>query len=186
MLQVPLLLIRSSSFLAGGLGSGGKDDDSNPQPWLKVHPNGEELDVLQALPGGGSKSSGRKDASKGGGGAFIPDVTHTFKYDRAFHPSNGQDSVFEEVSEFVQSALDGYNVCLFSYGQTGSGKTHTMQGVGTGAMRGIIPRAVEQVARYKDELSEQGIMAISSSVALLFGQCDAHCLSSRHDDRHQS
>jgi kinesin family protein C1 len=45
----------------------------------------------------------------------------------------------------VQSALDGYNVCLFSYGQTGSGKTHTMQGSGTGVMRGIIPRAVEQI-----------------------------------------
>jgi kinesin family protein C1 len=53
--------------------------------------------------------------------------------------------VFEEVSEFVQSALDGYHVCLFSYGQTGSGKTHTMQGSGNGAMRGIIPRAVEQI-----------------------------------------
>jgi kinesin family protein C1 len=33
--------------------------------------------------------------------------------------------VFEEVSKFVQSTLDGYHVCLFSYGQTGSGKnTH--------------------------------------------------------------
>jgi len=38
-----------------------------------------------------------------------------------------QELVFEEVSEFVQSALDGFNVCLFSYGQTGSGKTFTMQ-----------------------------------------------------------
>ena len=27
--------------------------------------------------------------------------------------------MFEEVNEFVQSSLDGYNVCLFSYGQTG-------------------------------------------------------------------
>ena len=29
------------------------------------------------------------------------------------------------------------------------------------------------------------IMAISASIGLLFGQCDAHCLSSWHDDRHQ-
>ncbi len=47
---------------------------------------------------------------------------HSFNFDRAFGPSSSQDAVFQEVSEFVQSALDGYNVCLFSYGQTGSGK----------------------------------------------------------------
>ena len=44
---------------------------------------------------------------------------HAFKFDKVFAPSTGQDMVFDEVSEFVQSALDGYNVCLFSYGQTG-------------------------------------------------------------------
>ena len=64
--------------------------------------------------------------------------------------------MFQEVSEFVQSALDGYSVCLMSYGQTGSGKTHTMQGSGDGPMRGIIPRAMEQVGLYKSELEGQG------------------------------
>jgi kinesin family protein C1 len=47
--------------------------------------------------------------------------SHRFSFDRVFSPSDGQEAVFEEVSEFVHSALDGYNVCIFSYGQTGSG-----------------------------------------------------------------
>jgi hypothetical protein len=53
--------------------------------------------------------------------------------------------VFSGVSELVQSALDGYHVCLFSYGQTGAGKTYTMQGSEQSSDRGIIPRAVEKV-----------------------------------------
>jgi kinesin family protein C1 len=76
-------------------------------------------------------------------------LQHKFNFDKVFPPSVSQEKVFEEVSEFVQSALDGYNVCLFSYGQTGSGKTHTMQGSGVGQMRGIIPRAIQQVGAYK-------------------------------------
>ena len=78
-----------------------------------------------------------------------------FKFDKIFSQSAGQDKVFEEVSEFVQSALDGYNVCLFSYGQTGSGKTHTMQGSGSAAMRGIIPRAVEQILSQAKMMQQQ-------------------------------
>jgi kinesin family protein C1 len=41
-------------------------------------------------------------------------------------------------------------------GQTGSGKTHTMQGSGDGPMRGIIPRAMQQVGKYKLKLEEKG------------------------------
>lgn len=48
----------------------------------------------------------------------------SFSFDKVFGPSCSQETLFEEVSEFVQSALDGYNVCLFSYGQTGSGKVN--------------------------------------------------------------
>lgn len=81
---------------------------------------------------------------------------NNFQFDRVFAPSAGQEAVFDEVSEFVQSALDGYNVCLFSYGQTGSGKTHTMQGTGSGAMRGLIPRSIEQIGLHKKKLEQEG------------------------------
>ncbi|ETO67990.1 hypothetical protein F444_15140 [Phytophthora nicotianae P1976] len=82
--------------------------------------------------------------------------TFAFTFDKVFPPSAGQDAVFEQVSEFVQSSLDGYHVCLFSYGQTGSGKTHTMQGSGNGQMRGIIPRAIEMILQECETLKEQG------------------------------
>jgi len=81
---------------------------------------------------------------------------HKFSFDKVFPPSAGQEAVFEDASEFIQSALDGYNVCLFSYGQTGSGKTHTMQGSGLGQMRGIIPRSLEQVGKCKLKLEQDG------------------------------
>eukprot|EP00798_Chlamydomonas_sp_ICE-L_P023960 gene23960-9532_t len=69
---------------------------------------------------------------------------HHFSFNNVFGPSASQQSVFQSVSELVQSSLDGYHVCLFSYGQTGSGKTHNMTGLQSAEGRGIIPRAVDK------------------------------------------
>lgn len=52
---------------------------------------------------------------------------HTFAFDKIYGQSDSQETVFDDVAEFVQSAMDGYNVCIFAYGQTGSGKTHTVR-----------------------------------------------------------
>ena len=75
-------------------------DGSSTQSSIDILPDGESLQIQ---------------------GKHVGEM-HSFKFDKVFAPSTGQDLVFDEVSEFVQSALDGYHVCLFSYGQTGSGK----------------------------------------------------------------
>lgn len=76
---------------------------------------------------------------------------NNFSFDRVFGPSTQNGEVFDEISQLVQSALDGYNVCIFCYGQTGSGKTHTMS-----SLDGMIPRAVHQIYETAQGLEEKG------------------------------
>ena len=93
---------------------------------------------------------------------------------RVFGPDAGQSDVYGEISQlvqvrsksfsprlniFLQSALDGYNVCVFAYGQTGSGKTYTMEG-GPGIEEdetqcGVIPRTIKQIFDMKEKLVEK-------------------------------
>ena len=83
---------------------------------------------------------------------------HPFKFDKVFDPQSTQDSVFEEISQLVQSALDGYRVCIFAYGQTGSGKTHTMLGQrgDDDSNLGMIPRSVRQIFESAKDLEKDG------------------------------
>lgn len=121
----------------------GQDDNPNLGPSVEVREDRNQICLLKKGGGGGG----------GGGGAENGSV---FSFDRVFGMQSTQEQVFEEVSQLVQSALDGYNVCLFSYGQTGSGKSWTMQGDGRGKDRGIIPRAVQQVLATSHRLQRQG------------------------------
>ncbi|KAG3063881.1 hypothetical protein PC121_g11981 [Phytophthora cactorum] len=52
---------------------------------------------------------------------------HTFKFDKIYSQFDSQEFVFQDVSDFIQSAVNGYNVCIFAHSQAVSGKTHTMQ-----------------------------------------------------------
>lgn len=81
---------------------------------------------------------------------------YEFNYDKVFKPEATQTDIFNQVSDLVQSALDGYNVCLFSYGQTGAGKTHTMQGNNVPGQEGIIPRSIAKILKTVATLKEQG------------------------------
>ncbi|KAK4534811.1 hypothetical protein CDCA_CDCA03G0836 [Cyanidium caldarium] len=117
----------------------------------------------------GAAGAGKSRPGGGGGGecpaALLP-PTHAavssnaerprwaFQFDRVFDAASTQSDVFEEISQLVQSALDGYKVCIFAYGQTGSGKTHTM--LGGADDPGMIPRSVQQVFEHAARLAEQG------------------------------
>ncbi|KAH6938465.1 hypothetical protein HPB50_009413 [Hyalomma asiaticum] len=71
-----------------------------------------------------------------------------FTFDRVFMPHHTQEDVFSETNSLVQSAMDGYNVCIFAYGQTGSGKTYTLTGVSNTEQleaEGIAPRAFRRM-----------------------------------------
>ena len=97
--------------------------------------------------------------------------THQFAFDHVHDQHASQREVYENSArDAVLSTLQGYNAAILAYGQTGTGKTYTMEGdpharrarvrghAGapppkpppgdfdeTGAERGIIPRAIEDV-----------------------------------------
>lgn len=75
---------------------------------------------------------------------------YPFEFDRVFVPGTQNQEIFGEISQLVQSALDGYNVCIFCYGQTGSGKTHTMS-----SNDGMIPRATHMIYDTITKLKEK-------------------------------
>ncbi|MED6143508.1 Kinesin-like protein KIN-14E [Stylosanthes scabra] len=66
-------------------------------------------------------------------------------YDHVFDGNATQEDVFEDTRYLVQSAADGYNVCIFAYGQTGSGKTFTIYG--SESNPGLTPRATAELFR---------------------------------------
>ncbi|KAJ6437677.1 kinesin motor domain-containingprotein [Purpureocillium lavendulum] len=75
---------------------------------------------------------------------------YPFEFDRVFTPDKQNEEIFDEISQLVQSALDGYNVCIFCYGQTGSGKTYTMS-----SDDGMIPRATHMIYDTMTKLKEK-------------------------------
>ncbi|ORX94060.1 kinesin-domain-containing protein [Basidiobolus meristosporus CBS 931.73] len=91
-------------------------------------------------------------------GSKTTSKTFPFQFDKVFQPTVSQPEVFGEISQLVQSALDGYPVCIFAYGQTGSGKTFTMEGPDhpNKENMGMIPRAVMQIYETATALEEKG------------------------------
>jgi kinesin family member C1 len=78
-----------------------------------------------------------------------------FNFDRIFTEKSTQEEIFLEVKSFIQSALDGENVCIFAYGSTGSGKTHTMQGTYSTTGQSILNQGSGVLPRCADFIFEE-------------------------------
>lgn len=111
-----------------------------------------------------------------------------FTFDKVFGESTTQAEVSKEVLPFVQSCIDGYNVCIFAYGQTGSGKTYTMEGprdnpgVNYRALNELFDKTVHQ----QDALVAQGQVpvmqyTITMSVIEIYNESPRDLLSSAQD-----
>ena len=87
----------------------------------------------------------------------------TFKFDKVFKASSRQDQIFDEVQSLVESALEGYNVCILAYGQTGSGKTYTM--VGDDKNPGLYFSSVDEL--YRNIKNNKGRIEYDISVSVV-------------------
>ncbi|GJN26116.1 hypothetical protein PR202_gb14019 [Eleusine coracana subsp. coracana] len=91
-------------------------------------------------------------------------------YDRVFDGNTTQEEVFEDTKYLVQSAVDGYNVCIFAYGQTGSGKTFTIYGSENNP--GLTPRATAELFRVikrdgnKYSFSLKGVVTVENATVV--------------------
>ena len=126
--------------------------------------------ALEIAPPAGVNASGSAAGSKGAAMFSKGEAeAKAFAFDKVFQGNSSQAEVYDEISQLVQSALDGYKVggggssaaernrvdctsrgwqvTVFAYGQTGSGKTYTMLGGERHDLQseGMIPRAVKQI-----------------------------------------
>ena len=65
-------------------------------------------------------------ATMSGTGKLNEGKRYNFDFDRVFHPYDEQEVVFEEISQLVQSALDGYKVCIFGMLSISDFSLHSM------------------------------------------------------------
>ena len=102
---------------------------------------------------------------------ILPTENLGFKMDHIFSSITEQQIVYDTLAKStIEDVLKGYNGTVIAYGQTGSGKTYTMFGpdLFEDDMRGIIPRAAEDIFTKIDECEQEIEFDIRCSMLELY------------------
>ena len=137
-------------------------------PGVPTDLRGRAIDVL-------GHASGHNELSQ------RPPTRYSFEFDKVFGGNASQTDVFGEIGQVVQSALDGFKVCIFAYGQTGSGKTHTMMGGPQDA--GMIPLSLSMIFESIERLGPKGwVFALETSMLEIYNETIRDLLSDDRED----
>ena len=99
----------------------------------------------------------------------IANSEKSYKFDQIFTPSDKQPVIFENVcEELLDSALRGFNVCIFAYGFTGTGKTFTM--FGDRAELVVEESNLGMIQRMCKELFESNVASIKVSFYEIYAE----------------
>ncbi|KAF5751772.1 putative calmodulin binding protein [Tripterygium wilfordii] len=109
------------------------------------------------------------------------DLAKQHTYDCVFDGSATQEDVFEDTRYLVQSAVDGYNVCIFAYGQTGSGKTFTIYG--SEGNPGLTPRATMELFKILRRDSKKFSFSLKAYMVELYQDTLVDLLSPKNGKR---
>jgi hypothetical protein len=97
--------------------------------------------------------------------------TQSFSFDAVLGPLGTQEKFYEiSASVIVHDVTMGFNGTVFAYGQTSSGKTHTMQGphLSDPALKGVIPRALDQLFQYISRSAEDMEFVVKVSLIEIY------------------
>ena len=103
----------------------------------------------------------------------------SYHFDKVFSSVSSQEDIFREVKPFLQSALDGDNVCIFAYGATGTGKTYTMQGEYYNfpeitECSGVLPRASDFILKEFNRKLKINSFGKINSAYIEFSACEVY------------
>lgn len=99
---------------------------------------------------------------------FKNSLKTNYVFDKVFNESTSQVEIFNDVEPYIQKAIDGGKVCIFSYGQTGSGKTYTLEGSDfhghLSVDSGVLPRASVKIY---SELNRQHLNSLNVYISCI-------------------